>query len=75
MNGSNPQDEIQGEIESLGAELSIRVGCSIRYCASIYAKPVFECNHRVSFPLFALQGARSTGDWSDIIKRHKEFAV
>jgi hypothetical protein len=60
----------ESEIDKLGAELSLRISCSIRYCADVYHKPVFECVHGVAYPLFALQGAALSNDWSHITQRH-----
>lgn len=62
----------QSEIDSLGAELNRRLDCGIRYCAAGYNKPIFECEHNIPFPLFAVKGAKDSGDWTHIIKRHKE---
>ncbi len=63
------------EIDSLGAELSLKVNCAIRYSAAIVNKPIFECHCGVAFPLYALQGARASGDWVHILEKHKGEAI
>jgi hypothetical protein len=66
------QPDMQGEIDTLGSELSVKTGCSIRYCADLWNKPMFQCNCGATWPLFALQGAHESRDWSHIIERHNE---
>lgn len=65
----------QGEweiVDSLGKDLSAILFCPVRYCESHYAKPLYECEHSISFPKFAVQIAQNTGEWHDIIQRHKD---
>ena len=71
----NQQNEIIGEVETLGLELSGQVQCTVRFCGEHWKKPVFECWHGVTWPMFALQGAQESGDWSHIIQRHQEALV
>ncbi len=66
------QDEPESEINKLGLKLNGVINCPIRYSAALYNKPVFECNHGVTWALFVLQGARDSGDWSHIKQRHEE---
>ena len=68
----------QGEwetVDSLGKDLSAILFCPVRYCAVHYDKAVYECQHSIIFPKFAVQGAQSSGDWSDIIHRHNEYIL
>ena len=60
------------ELDRLGANLSSILHCPVRYCAGVYAKPVFECGCSMIFPRFAVQAAQDTGDWTQIIKHHRE---
>jgi hypothetical protein len=66
-----------GELESAGEELSKHIpGCQFRLAPySNNTKPIFECYHSLTFPLFAVKGAIATGDWEMIIQRHKEVEV
>ncbi|MFA5299105.1 MAG: hypothetical protein WC389_12935 [Lutibacter sp.] len=59
-------------VDSLGRDLSSILNCPIRYCAWQYEKPVFECRCNITFPKFAVEVSQRSGDWLDIIKRHRE---
>jgi hypothetical protein len=62
----------QGNLEELnkcGGELSIKIKCPVHYPA--FNKPYFECKCNVVFPDYAIKGALSTGNWSDIINKHE----
>ena len=62
------------EIDLLGRELSLRVPCNFRIAPySNHAKPIFECSHFASFPVFAIKGALNSGDWSMSVARHNEM--
>lgn len=60
------------ELLSLGCDLSAILFCPVRYCESHYNKPIFECHCEKIFPRFAVKSAQESGDWSMIIKRHRE---
>jgi hypothetical protein len=63
------------EIDKLGKKLSKALGCPIRLAPySNHAKPIFECMHHRTFPLFALRGAVSSGDWSHVLESHREVS-
>lgn len=62
----------QGEINDMGSQLSIEVGCPIHYLAYQYGKPVYECKHGITFPLFTVTQATQKNNWIDIHKRHRE---
>lgn len=59
-------------VDSLGKDLSAILFCPVRYCAYQYEKPLFECKCGKVFPKFAVQIAQETGDWGQIMERHKE---
>ena len=54
------------KVDRLGSQLSLAIGCPVHYPA--YNKPIFECKHGVTFPLFSLEGE----NWEVIVQRHKE---
>ena len=64
--GAYIQPGFNEEIDSLGAKLSLEVGCAVHYPA--YGKNLFECKCGVIFPLYVLRG----GDWPGIRKKHEE---
>ncbi len=53
------------ELETLGSQLSVEIGCSVHYPA--FNKNMFECNCGVTFPLFIIKGR----DWDKIREIHK----
>ena len=57
-------------LESMGAELSKRIGCPVHYPA--YNKRLFECRCLIPFPMFAVENAYRTGNWKQIIERHDQ---
>jgi hypothetical protein len=64
---------INRETDNLGKELSTHLSCAVRLAPySNNAKPIFECKHNIPFAMFVVKGAVSTGNWSEIIKRHQE---
>jgi|TARA_Y100000310_G_scaffold64447_1_gene59968 hypothetical protein len=63
--GSN---QLQTELEELGARLSQEIACPVHYPA--YGKKVFECRCHVLFPHFFVQG----NDWTTVRKHHEEGA-
>lgn len=67
--GAYMQPGFSEEIDSLGAELSIRIHCPVHYPA--YNKNLFECKCGVIFPYYLIKGR----DWALVIKRHKEESV
>jgi len=67
-----PQQGDWEEVDSLGRYLSAILFCPVRYCSAAYEKPVYECSHRCPFPKYAVKIAQNTGDWHEIIERHKE---
>ena len=67
-----PQQGDFETVDSLGKDLSAILNCPVRYCEAHYSKPIFECSHSVAFPKFAVQIAQNTGEWHDIISRHRE---
>jgi hypothetical protein len=60
----------QHEIDRAGSELSIHLDCPVHYPA--YGKRLDECRCGVTFPVFAVDGALASGDWTLIDKQHKE---
>jgi hypothetical protein len=60
------------DVDSMGKDLSAILFCPVRYLAYHYEKPVFECKCGISFPRFAVQAAHDSGDWMQIIQRHRE---
>ena len=54
------------EIDNLGSQLSLALGCPVHYPAR--NKPIFECKHGVDFPRFAVEG----GDWEALVRYHEE---
>ena len=66
------QEDKNHETGDLAALLSSKIGCTIRLAPySNYSKPVYECTHSVTFPMFAVKGAKEMDDRSHIIERHK----
>jgi hypothetical protein len=59
-------------VDSLGKDLSAILNCPVRYLEAHVAKPMFQCACSKIFPKFAVQAAQNTGEWHDIIIRHKE---
>lgn len=57
-------------LDRMGAELSKHIGCPVHYPA--YNKRLFECHCLIPFPVFAVEGAYTTGDWSQIVERHQQ---
>ena len=66
MQGNNNQQRL----EHTGAELSSVLGCPVHYPA--FNKHVFECKCGVLFPMFVVEAALDSGDWSAIQNHHKE---
>jgi len=62
--------EHQQRIEQLGSKLSIQLGCPIHYPA--WGKRLFECKCGVLFPVYIVEAAASSGDWTMVEKKHKE---
>lgn len=60
----------QQELDRWGSTLSTKLGCPVHYPA--YGKRLFECRCGVTFPVFVVQGALESGDWSAVLKQHKE---
>ena len=62
----------QSENDKLGAELSVRIHCPVRYLEHSFQKPIFECKCEIPFPAYAVEGAMKSGNWSAVIKQHEE---
>jgi len=60
----------QEELGEAGAELSRRIHCAVHYPA--FGKRLFECKCGVVFPVFLVEGAILTGDWSSVISHHTD---
>jgi len=59
-------------IDSLGKDLSAILFCPVRYCETHYSKNIFECKHSIPFPKYMVQICQETGEWHEIIQRHKD---
>lgn len=64
------QTGVNNDIDEMGKDLSVIIGCCVRF--SPYGKPAFECEHMVSFPLFAIKPAWQTNKWYDIYRKHED---
>ena len=64
--GAYTQPGLDEEIDSLGARLSVEIGCPVHYPA--YNKNLFECRCGVIFPLYLVRG----GNWELIKQKHIE---
>ena len=64
--GAYQQPGLDEEIDSLGARLSIEIGCPVHYPA--YNKNLFECMCGVMFPLYLVKGE----NWELIKSKHIE---
>ncbi|KKN53776.1 hypothetical protein LCGC14_0598690 [marine sediment metagenome] len=62
--GAYQQPGLDEEIDSLGSQLSIEIGCAVHYPA--YNKNLFECMCGVIFPLYVVKGQ----DWKLIKQKH-----
>ena len=58
------------EIEEWGAKLSTVLHCPVHYPA--WGKRLFECHCSILFPLFVVQAAIDSDDWSAVVKQHEE---
>ena len=58
------------EISKLGRQLSIALDCPCHYPA--WDKNLFECKCNITYPYFMVKAAYESGDWSTILKVHKE---
>lgn len=54
------------EVDQLGSELSIQIGCAVHYPA--WGKNLFECKCGVIFPLYLVKSM----DWELLRKKHEE---
>ena len=52
------------EVDELGKQLSIVIGCPVHYPA--YGKRLFECECGIIYPLYVVSG----GDWETIKQKH-----
>lgn len=57
------------EIDEMGRQLSIEIGCPVHYPA--YGKRLFECRCGVVFPVFVVAGR----NWELIKRKHREERV
>ena len=55
-------------VNKLGGVLSTQIHCPVHYPA--YGKRMFECVHNITFPMYVVQGALNSNDWSKIIESH-----
>lgn len=62
--------ELQQRVELLGSKLSLHLHCPVHYPA--WGKRLFECKCGVLFPVWAVEAAVASGDWSEVDKLHKE---
>ena len=67
--GAYIQTGITEEIDNLGSQLSLEIGCSVHYPA--YNKNLFECKCGVIFPLYIVRGR----NWELVRRKHKEERV
>jgi len=58
-------DQLQ-EIDELGSELSLAIGCAVHYPA--FGKRLFECRCGVIFPAYLVKGR----NWELIKQKHEE---
>jgi hypothetical protein len=58
------------KINTAGLALNKAINCSVHYPA--YNKRLFECSCDICFPVFMVDIAMQTGDWSMIIDKHKK---
>lgn len=56
-------------VNRLGSALSLQIDCPVHYPA--YGKRMFECAHNCTFPLYMVQGAIDSGDWSIVSSAHR----
>ena len=63
------------DTDNLGRQLSRHIPCAVRVAPySNHDKPIFECQHHLTFPIFVVKGAVLSGDWSMITESHKVVA-
>jgi len=67
--GAYIQTGITEEVDSLGSQLSLEIGCAVHYPA--YNKNLFECKCGVIFPLYIVRGR----NWELVRRKHKEERV
>lgn len=60
----------QRNIDRTGSELSKHLDCPVHYPA--YGKRLFECRCGVLYPVYVVDYAVLSGDWSSVDKLHKE---
>jgi len=58
------------EIDSLGRQLSIVLDCPCHYPA--WNKKLYECHCNITFPYYMVKAAYDSGDWSTILRVHKD---
>jgi len=58
-----------GLIDSCGKALSLKIKCPVKLV--VWGKPQYECYCNKIFPLFSVEGAIKTGDWSTVLDRHE----
>ena len=63
-------NENQQSLHRAGAELSKVIGCPVHYPA--FNKHMFECRCGVLFPVFVVDAAAESGDWSAVQTQHSE---
>jgi len=54
------------EIDELGSQLSVEIGCAVHYPA--FGKKLFECECGVVFPTYLVKGR----NWDLIRRKHEE---
>lgn len=57
-------------LEVTGIALNEHLGEPVHYPA--YDKRLFECTCGVLFPVWAVEAAMNSNDWTDIDKKHEE---
>jgi len=62
--------EQQQLIEQLGSKLSLYLDCPVHYPA--FGKRLFECRCDIVFPVWQVQAAVDSGDWSTVDEKHKD---
>lgn len=66
--GSYVQNGNLQAIEHLGSELNLHINCPVHYPA--YNKRLFECKCNIFIPVWMVEAAEKTGDWSLVEELH-----
>ena len=63
-------DGLRRDIDECGSQLSMRLDCAVHYPA--FGKRLFECRCGVLFPVYVVQAAVETGDWTKVLELHED---